>query len=114
MTRPSLGSPSWRKSSHSTNTGGQCIEVAAVPRQSVSEAATGNNEVPMIRPNAPAQWRKSSHSGAEGGDCVEVAGLRPAIGIRDSTNPHGPVLLLPETQWQTLAHLIKAGQYDPA
>ncbi|MFF5265052.1 DUF397 domain-containing protein [Actinomadura viridis] len=109
MTRPNV-SPQWRKSSHSGDTGGECVEVAAIPPQSASP----DGEVSMTRPNAPAQWRKSSHSGAEGGDCVEVAGLRPAIGVSDSKNPHGPVLLLPAAQWQTLTRRIKAGQYDPA
>ncbi|WP_460337632.1 DUF397 domain-containing protein [Actinoallomurus acanthiterrae] len=40
----------WRKSSFSTNTGGQCVEIAAL-------------------------WRKSSHSGTTGGQCVEVAAV---------------------------------------
>jgi hypothetical protein len=40
----------WRKSSRSTDTGGQCVELAVVP-----------------------SWRKSSRSGDTGGQCVEVA-----------------------------------------
>lgn len=69
----------------------------------------------MIGPNLTSpHWRKSSHSGDTGGECVEVAALAPAIGIRDSKNPHGPVLLLPGTHWKTLTRRIKDGQYDPA
>lgn len=37
----------------------------------------------------PPRWRKSSFS-SNGTDCVEVASDRAAV--RDSKNPHGPVL----------------------
>lgn len=40
-----------------------------------------------------ATWRKSSHSGANG-NCVELAALPGAVGVRDSKDPDGPVLLL--------------------
>ncbi|MFV2172551.1 DUF397 domain-containing protein [Actinomadura sp. LOL_016] len=42
-----------------------------------------------------ATWRKASRSGENGGDCVELAALPDAVAVRDSKNPHGPVLLLP-------------------
>ncbi|GHD29487.1 DUF397 domain-containing protein [Streptomyces galbus] len=39
------------------------------------------------------QWRKSSYSGDQGGECLEVALTpSPAIAVRDSKNPAGPVL----------------------
>ncbi|TQM00091.1 uncharacterized protein DUF397 [Actinoallomurus bryophytorum] len=41
-------SDQWRKSSHSGNSGGQCVEVTL-------------------------EWRKSGRSGDTGGSCVEVA-----------------------------------------
>ncbi|MCO5967324.1 DUF397 domain-containing protein [Actinoallomurus soli] len=41
------GEVRWRKSSRSSDQGGQCVEVA--------------------------EWRKSSRSSDQGGDCVEVA-----------------------------------------
>jgi hypothetical protein len=41
----------WRKSNRSTDTGGNCVEVAT--------------------------WRKSSRSGDTGGSCVEVTVLQP-------------------------------------
>ncbi len=37
-------------------------------------------------------WRKSSYTGQEGGTCVELAGLGTDVGVRDSTDPDGPVL----------------------
>ncbi|WP_083733536.1 DUF397 domain-containing protein [Actinomadura sp. CNU-125] len=39
-------------------------------------------------------WRKSSHSGPNGGNCVELASLPDGVGVRDSKDPDGPVLLL--------------------
>ncbi|MEU6140237.1 DUF397 domain-containing protein [Streptomyces sp. NPDC047081] len=62
----------WRKSSYSSSSGGDCVEVAA-------------------------RWRKSSYSGNTGGDCVEVAHLEPRVAVRDSKNPaHGILALSPE------------------
>lgn len=52
MSTLDLPADQWRKSSRSGDTGGQCVELAAV-------------------------WRKSSRSGDTGGDCVEVAVLEP-------------------------------------
>ncbi|GAA4614145.1 hypothetical protein GCM10023195_61640 [Actinoallomurus liliacearum] len=49
MSTPSPSTPTWRKTSRSTNTEGDCVEIAA--------------------------WRKSSRSGDTGGDCVEIAAL---------------------------------------
>lgn len=43
-------------------------------------------------------WRKASFSGANGGDCVEVARGEALLGIRDSKNLAGPVLMLAEAQ----------------
>jgi hypothetical protein len=39
------------------------------------------------------RWQKSSYSGNGGGDCVEVARNLPhVVAVRDSKDPHGPVL----------------------
>ncbi|MCP9951770.1 DUF397 domain-containing protein [Actinomadura madurae] len=40
-----------------------------------------------------AKWRKSSRSGENGGDCVELAKVAGAVAVRDSKDPHGPILL---------------------
>ncbi|MFV2018945.1 DUF397 domain-containing protein [Micromonospora sp. LOL_023] len=67
----------WRKPSRSTDTGGNCVEVAA-------------------------EWRKSSRSGDTGGDCVEVAGNVPGrVLVRDSKDRDGGTLAFSPTAWTT-------------
>ncbi|MEV6688826.1 DUF397 domain-containing protein [Streptomyces sp. NPDC051130] len=60
---------SWRKSSYSGTTGGDCVECA---------------------PLGGAAWRKSSYSSDTGGECVEVAAQPCVVAVRDSKNPDGP------------------------
>jgi Domain of unknown function (DUF397) len=55
-----------------------------------------------------ATWRTSSYSGNNGGNCVEVAAARK-IAIRDSKDPHGPVLAFAPKDRQRFADRIKAG-----
>ena len=46
-------------------------------------------------------WIKSSYSGGSGGNCVEIAILPDGRRmIRDSKNPHGPVVRLSDREWQ--------------
>ncbi|MFF5924616.1 DUF397 domain-containing protein [Streptomyces hydrogenans] len=71
-TNRNLAGARWRKSSYSSDTGGQCIECA---------------------PLGTAAWQKSSYSGDNGGDCIEVADLSAHIAVRDSKNPEGPAFL---------------------
>lgn len=82
----------WRKSSRSSaNSGdGQCVELASLP---------------------PALWRTSTRTGGangSGGNCVELAGL-PAdlIGIRDSKQTSGPVLLIDHAEALALYNLVQ-------
>jgi hypothetical protein len=74
----------WRKSSRSSGSEGQCVEVAAL-------------------------WRKSSHSGGEGQECVEVAALPTGrmIGMRDSKDPGGPVLSFTPVEWSAFVRRVK-------
>ena len=60
----------WRKSSHSF-ANGQCAEVAA--------------------------WRKSTKSGAA--NCAEVGQDGAVVGVRDSQDPDGPVLVFGPVAW---------------
>jgi hypothetical protein len=78
--------PQWRKSSHSSGEGGDCVEVARF---------------------TSAAWRKSSHSGGQGGDCVEVAGLTGVIAVRDSKDPGGPALGFAPAEWRAFVASVK-------
>lgn len=47
-----------------------------------------------------ADWHKSTRSNGNGGNCVEVAHNLPGIiAVRDSKNPHGPVLIINRDEW---------------
>ncbi|MFI6760672.1 DUF397 domain-containing protein [Micromonospora sp. NPDC050417] len=54
---------------------------------------------------ATATWRKSSRSGDQGA-CVEFAVTADAIGVRDSKDPAGPVLLFPASAWSAFASSV--------
>ncbi|MEP7022732.1 MAG: DUF397 domain-containing protein [Actinomycetota bacterium] len=61
-------------------------------------------------------WRTSSYSGNNGGQCVEVAfqphDTTPAWLVRDSKNPHGPVLTFSPARWESFTARIKAIPLD--
>jgi hypothetical protein len=62
-----------------------------------------------------AKWRKSSRSGDNGGACVEVARNLPrTVAVRDSKDPHGPVLTVAPAGWRDFIADVKAGRHDPA
>ncbi|MCG7206801.1 DUF397 domain-containing protein [Streptomyces arenae] len=64
----------WFKSSYSSGSGDDCVEVAMA-------------------------WRKSSYSSGGDGDCVEVAACPTTIHVRDSKDTTGPQLALSPTVW---------------
>ncbi|MFC8337528.1 DUF397 domain-containing protein [Streptomyces rubiginosohelvolus] len=64
----------WFKSSYSSDSGGNCIEVAF-------------------------DWRTSSYSNASGGDCVEVAACPHSVHVRDSKVSDGPVFAVAPDAW---------------
>ncbi|MCX3060798.1 DUF397 domain-containing protein [Streptomyces beihaiensis] len=81
----------WRKSSYSNTTGGDCVEV--------SDAFLAN-----------ATWRASSYSNSDGGNCVEVSDDFPAVvPVRDSKNAHGPALVFEAAAWSSFVDSVKAG-----
>ncbi|MEU6171724.1 DUF397 domain-containing protein [Streptantibioticus parmotrematis] len=56
-------------------------------------------------------WRKSSYSNPDGGACVEVNdNLTDLVPVRDSKDPHGPVLLFPSASWRSFVSAVKSGQ----
>ncbi|MYX00924.1 MULTISPECIES: DUF397 domain-containing protein [unclassified Streptomyces] len=64
----------WFKSSYSSSSGGECIEVAF-------------------------DWRTSSYSNASGGECVEVAACPHSVHVRDSKVTDGPVFAVAPDAW---------------
>ncbi|MET9430897.1 MULTISPECIES: DUF397 domain-containing protein [unclassified Streptomyces] len=66
----------WFKSSYSSGSGDDCVEVAL-------------------------SWHKSSYSGGSGDDCVEVAACPSTIHVRDSKVPAGPQLALTPGAWSS-------------
>jgi hypothetical protein len=57
-----------------------------------------------------AIWRKSSYSGENGGACVEVAdGFTRLVPVRDSKDPHGPVLIFPAKAWTAFISDVNSG-----
>lgn len=55
-------------------------------------------------------WRKSSRSGAAG--CVEVAFIDEHIAVRDSKDPHGPVLLFSAREWTAFVDGVREGEFS--
>ena len=55
------------------------------------------------------RWRKSSYSGNGGGDCVEVArNFTRIVVVRDSKDPHGPVLIISKDDWTSFIGRLRA------
>ncbi|MGW2298549.1 DUF397 domain-containing protein [Streptomyces violaceorubidus] len=75
-----LSAVSWRKSSYSNTSGGDCLEVSD----------------DLLR---AADWHRSSYSNASGGNCVEVAPGLPLVPVRDSKDPARGALLFAGPAW---------------
>jgi hypothetical protein len=66
--------------------------------------------MPRLDPTR-ARWRKSTRSGGQG-NCVEVADTPTAIGMRDSKDRSGPVLVFTRSEWQAFVDGVKSGEFD--
>lgn len=55
-----------------------------------------------------ADWRKSARSLDDHGQCVELAVLPHIVGVRDSRDPAGPVLVFSRREVAALIYKIKA------
>ncbi len=63
-------------------------------------------------PTSFINWRKSERSGG-GDNCVEVAfAVDGTVGVRDSKNPSGPVLVFTPTEWDAFTEGVRAGEFD--
>ncbi|HVF14304.1 MAG TPA: DUF397 domain-containing protein [Acidimicrobiales bacterium] len=58
-------------------------------------------------------FRVSSFT-ASGTSCVAVAMGDGLIGVRDSKNPDGPVLLFNDKEWRAFLNGVKAGEFELA
>lgn len=59
----------------------------------------------------PIKWRRSSRSGSVN-NCVEVGFAAQAVGVRDSKNVTGPVLVFDEGAWRTFLGGARTGTFD--
>lgn len=57
-------------------------------------------------------WRKSSYSGSNGGNCIEISAAPGTVAVRDSTDPHGPVLTFDSQDWRRFAGQVKAAPHS--
>lgn len=53
-------------------------------------------------------WRTSSYSGSNGGACVEVGTAGPAVAVRDSKHPDGPLLAFAADTWKSFTAQLTA------
>ncbi|WP_043737954.1 DUF397 domain-containing protein [Nocardia asiatica] len=59
-----------------------------------------------------ARWFKSTHSSA-GSECVEIAHLDGGrVGVRDSKNPNGGVLVFTPSEWDEFMSGARDGKFD--
>lgn len=59
-----------------------------------------------------AEWFKSSLSGPLTDNCVEVAFAGDLIGVRDSKNREGGVLVFTKTEWKAFVEGVKLSEFD--
>ncbi|OIJ86549.1 hypothetical protein BIV25_41015 [Streptomyces sp. MUSC 14] len=114
-----LSGVTWRKSSHSNTSGGECIEVSddlltcARWRKSSYSNPDGGECVEVSDDFLTgADWRKSSYSNSDGGACLEVAAIAPAQGlvpVRDSKDTTRTPLLLGAPAWKAFVDGVKTG-----
>jgi len=57
-----------------------------------------------------ATWRKSRRS-QDNGACVEVANLGGTIGVRDSKDPMGPVLIFSRKEFSAFIDSAARGEF---
>jgi hypothetical protein len=60
-----------------------------------------------------AAWYKSARSSGNG-NCVEVAVVDDVVGVRDSKDRSGPVLVFTASEWRAFVSGAKDGEFDLA
>jgi hypothetical protein len=67
----------------------------------------------MVEPDwTHAHWHKSSRS-ENGGTCVECADSGDFVGMRDSADRDGAVLVFEADRWREFIAAVKDGEFDP-
>jgi hypothetical protein len=61
--------------------------------------------------SADGVWIKSKASQVNG-NCVEVAFDAEAVRVRNSRDPHGPVLSISHTEWRAFLTGARGGEFD--
>jgi hypothetical protein len=56
-----------------------------------------------------AVWRKSTYSASNG--CVEVAFVEGQVGVRDSKDREGPVLVFTAREWEAFIGGARDGEF---
>lgn len=69
-----------------------------------------NGMVEVPQPPATACWQKSRLSGGSG--CAEVARTHEHVWVRDSKDPHGPVLGLMREGWAAFLVGVQRDEFD--
>ncbi|WP_141584641.1 DUF397 domain-containing protein [Actinomadura sp. WMMA1423] len=54
-----------------------------------------------------ATWRKATRSNDSGANCVEVGSVPGVVALRDSKDPHGPVLVLSRSNFRRFTEALK-------
>jgi hypothetical protein len=57
-------------------------------------------------------WRRSSFCQGSDSTCVEVAISPSSVAVRDSKEPHGPLLHFTEPEWRAFLLAVHAGEFD--
>jgi hypothetical protein len=55
-------------------------------------------------------WYKSSYSNGSGGNCIEISTSGDAPLVRDSKDPHGPVLAFSRPAWLHFIAAVQRGE----
>jgi hypothetical protein len=55
-------------------------------------------------------WRKSRYSNGQN-NCVEIALIAESVGVRDSKNPAGPVLVFSGREWAAFRQGVVEDRY---
>ncbi|HWE88599.1 MAG TPA: DUF397 domain-containing protein [Pseudonocardiaceae bacterium] len=61
----------------------------------------------MISQSNGRSWRKSSYTNPDSANCVEVALSVAEAGLRDSKDPHGPIITLPAPAFGTFRTCLR-------